>query len=212
MTGLRGRIGGIVFDLDGTLYDSPEFAITIQDSAAGYIAGLKQTSPDDARMMIAAERARLIEKSGNVPTLSAVCRHLGGTVQDLHTHFTASLQPESYLDRDERVIHLLDKLGRTMPLFLLTNNNRTLTNRITAHLGLGGLFRKIYAIDDNWQAKPDRELLERIFTETGLLPAQTLFVGDRYDVDLRLPEQMGCPVYLSQTVDQLLRLEEILLG
>lgn len=212
MTGLRGRISGIVFDLDGTLYDSPEFAATIQDSAAGYIAVLKQVAAADARRMIADERSRLIEESGNVPTLSAVCRHLGGTVQDLHAHFTASLQPESYLVRDDRVIRLLNRLGSAIPLYLLTNNNRILTDRIITHLGLDGLFNKIYAIDDNWQAKPDQALLERILAESALQPAQTLFVGDRYDVDLRLPEQMGCPVYLSQTVEQLLRLEEILLG
>jgi len=211
MTGLHGRIRGIVFDLDGTLYDSAEFAAAIQDSAAGYIAALKHLAPAEARRMITEERARLTEESGTVPTLSAVCRHLGGTVQDLHAHFAASLQPESYLERDERVIHLLAKLGRAMPLFLLTNNNRTLTDRIVAHLGLGGFFRRIYTIDGNWQAKPDPALLEQIFAESDLQPAQTLFVGDRYDVDLRLPEQMGCPVYLSQTVEQLLRLEEILL-
>jgi len=41
-------------------------------------------------------------------------------------------------------------------------------------------------------------------------PAEALFVGDRYDVDLRLPEQRGCPVYLSRSVEQLLRLEELL--
>ena len=77
-------------------------------------------------------------------------------------------------------------------------------------MGLRGLFRRIYAIDDTWKAKPDESMLDRILAEAGLKPSEALFVGDRYDVDLRLPEQRGCPVYLSQSVEQLLRLEVVL--
>ena len=65
-------------------------------------------------------------------------------------------------------------------------------------------------IDDTWKGKPDESLLDQILAEAWLLPSQALFVGDRYDVDLRLPEQRGCPVYLSQSIEQLLRLEELL--
>ena len=78
------------------------------------------------------------------------------------------------------------------------------------YLGLKGLFRRIYAIDDTWKGKPDEGMLDRILADAGLTPSEALFVGDRYDVDLRLPEQRGCPVYLSQSIEQLLRLEEIL--
>jgi putative hydrolase of the HAD superfamily len=72
------------------------------------------------------------------------------------------------------------------------------------------MFRRIYTIDDTWKAKPDEGILERILADAGLRPSEALFVGDRYDVDLRLPEQLGCPVFLSQGIEQLLRLEEIL--
>ena len=53
-------------------------------------------------------------------------------------------------------------------------------------------------------------MMEQVLDRLGLAPAEALFVGDRYDVDLRLPEQRGCPIYLSQNVEQLLRLEELL--
>ena len=204
------RIRGIVFDLDGTLYVTPEFAATIQDAAAGYIAGIKGISPDQAGRMMAETRGVLAAESGEVPTLSAVCARLGGDIRDLHTHFVEQLRPETYLARDERVIALLERLARRMPLYLFTNNNRTLTTRIIGILGLSGLFHHIYAIDDSWKGKPDEGLLDRILTDAGLTPPETLFVGDRYDVDLRLPEQRGCPVYLSRSVEQLLRVEEIL--
>ena len=204
------RIRGIIFDLDGTLYVSPEFAATIQDAAAGYLAGIKVISPDLAGRLMAATRSSLTEETGGVPTLSAVCERLGGDIRDLHTYFAEQLRPEAYLTRDERVIALLERLARCMPLYLFTNNNRILTNRIIDILGLRGLFRRIYAIDDTWKAKPDESMLDLILAEAGLKPSEALFVGDRYDVDLRLPEQRGCPVYLSQSVEQLLRLEVVL--
>jgi putative hydrolase of the HAD superfamily len=204
------RIRGIIFDLDGTLYVSPDFAAAIQDAAAGYIAGLRGITPDLAEQLMAAARSLLAEETGAVPTLSAICTRLGGNVRDLHTFFEGCLRPETCLTRDDRVIDLLERLAGRIPLYLFTNNNRTLTTRIIDHLGMNGLFRRIYAIDDTWNAKPDDGMLDRILADAGLKPAQALFVGDRYDVDLRLPEQRGCPVYLSQSVEQLLRLEDIL--
>jgi putative hydrolase of the HAD superfamily len=204
------RIRGIIFDLDGTLYVSPDFAATIQDTANSYIAGLKRIATDQACRLLATTRSLLTEETGAVPTLSAVCTRLGGNVRDLHAFFTAYLRPEAYLIRDERVVALLNRLEQSIPLYLLTNNNRELTTRIITILGLNGLFRHIYTIDDTWHGKPDEGLLDRILAEAGLTPSEALFVGDRYDVDLRLPELRGCPVYLSQSVEQLLRLEEIL--
>ena len=204
------RIRGIIFDLDGTLYVSPAFADTIQDAAAGYIAELRGITPGLANQLMAAVRSLLAEETGAVPTLSAICTRLGGNVRDLHTFFEGCLRPEAFLTRDERVIALLERLAHRIPLYLFTNNNRGLTTRIIDYLGLNGLFRRIYTIDDTWKAKPDEEMLDCILADAELMPAQALFVGDRYDVDLRLPEQRGCPVYLSQSVEQLLRLEDIL--
>ena len=205
-------IRGIVFDLDGTLYASPDFAATIQVESVAYMAGIKGIPTEEMRMLMANTRARLAEESGSVQTLSAVCAELGGSVRELHAFFEERLRPEVYLVRDERVIVLLEKLRKRFRLCIYTNNNRVLTTRILGYLGLDNLFEHIFAIDDAWRAKPDELMLEQLFWVTGLTPDQTLFVGDRYDIDLRLPEQIGCPIFLSQNIDQLLRLEGLISG
>ncbi|MEI6205620.1 MAG: HAD family hydrolase [Desulfuromonadales bacterium] len=204
------HIRGIVFDLDGTLYFCETFAGSIQDAASGFIADLKGIGQPEAALLIAATRLRLSEKSGIVQTLSEVCRELGGSIRELHGFFAANLRPETHLVRDARVILLLKQLSEHYPLYIYTNNNHALTTRIVDLLGLDGLFRRNFVIDDNWRPKPDEEMLLRVLSEIALSPAEALFVGDRYDVDLRLPEQLGCPVYLSRNVEQLLRLEELL--
>lgn len=208
---MSAEIRGIVFDLDGTLYVCDLFATEIQVTAAAYIAGLKQISQAEAVRLMAATRIRLSEESGTVQTISAVCKELGGSVQELHRFFEQNLRPEAFLVRDERVIRLLESLAEHYSLYIYTNNNRVLTARIMNYLGLNGLLSDIFTIDDTWIGKPDEGMVDRILKDIGLSSNEALFVGDRYDVDLRVPEQLGCPVYLSQNLEQLLRLEKLLL-
>ena len=203
------EIRGIVFDLDGTLYVCERYAAEIQAAATDYCAALMQISSAEAGLIMAATRLRLIEESGTIPTISAVCTELGGNLPDLHRFFGQNLQPENFLVRDERVIRLLERLAEKFTLAIYTNNNRVLASRIMNCLGLDGLFAHIFTIDDTWRGKPDEDMVCRVLKTLGLSPEEALFVGDRYDVDLRLPEQLGCPVYLSQHLE-LLRLEELL--
>lgn len=212
MPALPSEIRGIIFDLDGTLYVNEKFAALIQDAARIYIAGLRGISVQQAETLMADTRRRLFEECGILPTLSAVCCDAGGSIQELHRFFEETLAPEAFLARDERVIHLLDRLSGRYALHIYTNNNRPLTERIIRQLGIGSYFRSIRTIDDTWIGKPDEDMLVRVLAEAGLEPAEALFVGDRYDIDLRIPEQRGCPVYLSQSIEQLLRLEELLTG
>jgi len=211
LTPAASAIRGIIFDLDGTLYVCDTFSAGIQDAADAYIARIRGISQSEAGLLTAAVRRRLNEESGIVQTLSAVCVELGGNVRELHALFEQKLRPEACLVRDDRVIQLLKRLSERFSLYIYTNNNRTLATRIINYLGLDGMFRAVFTIDDHWRAKPDENMLTMILSEIGLSPAEALFVGDRYDIDLRLPEQLGSPVYLSQNLEQLLRLEELMM-
>lgn len=206
-----GKIRGIVFDLDGTLYVSECFAAEIQNAAAEYMASIKGVPQAEAYQLMAAARIRLSEEIGTTQTISAVCTDLGGSVQEMHRFFEQNLRPEAFLVRNEQVINLLERLAESFSLYIYTNNNRVLTTRILTYLGLSGSINGIFAIDDTWRAKPDDEIVRRLLEKTGLAANEVLFVGDRYDVDLRVPEQLGCPVYLSQNLEQLLRLDDLLI-
>jgi putative hydrolase of the HAD superfamily len=186
------------------------FAADIQAASATFTAGIRKISHAEAEQLMAETRQRLTEESGTVQTISAVCTELGGSVQELHRFFERTLRPEAYLVRDERVIGLLQRLAERFSLYIYTNNNRVLTARIMNYLGLDGVMRGVFTIDDSWRGKPDEGMVKRVLEKIGLAPNETLFVGDRYDVDLRVPDQLGCPVYLSRNLEQLLRLEELI--
>jgi putative hydrolase of the HAD superfamily len=206
------RIRAIVFDLDGTLYVSDEFAAVIKDAAVAYLAALLGLDREQARTAMAETRDRLTAESGAQPTLSAVCRAVGGTLPGMHEFFQQRLRPESYLVPDRRVIDLLDRLRCQAALYIYTNNSRPLVNRILVALGLEGLFRGVFTIDDSWRAKPDQGGLEQVLAIVAEPAEGVLFVGDRFDVDLCLAKRNGCPVFLCRTIEDLLQLDRLIVS
>lgn len=195
----------IVFDLDGTLYREDRLGDEVNQSAIRYVAALRQVDMIDAEAML--QRARAESRDGG--TLSRSVEALGGNLPEMHRRFAADIHPEEFLKRDERVPKLLKLLATRFGLYLYTNNNRDLSGRIMARLGVTGLFREIFTIEDYWLPKPDSKLITDILTKIAVKPAEALFVGDRYEVDLMVPESMGCPIFESQTVEELLTLEQL---
>ena len=131
---------------------------------------------------------------------------LGGDLRELHRRFAAEIKPERFLAGDERVADFLKTLGSRFELYIYTNNNRSLSAAIMEVLGVLGLFRQVFTIEESWRPKPDSIALEDVFCGIGRKPEECLFVGDRYDVDLRLPAEMGCAVCLVSTTEELFHL------
>jgi putative hydrolase of the HAD superfamily len=202
------KITSIIFDLDGTLYSSRELAAEINRVASEGVALQLGIDSGSAGALLSGAKAAIKERTGHEATLSAACREIGADIRQLHCHLAENINPEKHLVRDDRVVEMLERLGREYRLYIYTNNNRTLTDRIMKLIGIDGRFAEIFTIEDFWRSKPDRLALAKIFAAIGAEPIECLFVGDRYDVDLRLPEEHGCRVLLSKTVVELLALEE----
>ena len=203
------RITSIVFDLDGTLYINRALAVEVHDAAIVALALQLGIGTVEAEARLAAARAGLSARTGLEATLSAGFEALGGDVKALHEYLAGNVNPEKYLERDDRVAGMLRRLAREYGLYIYTNNNRPLVDRILCALGLEGLFAGIISVEDFWRPKPDRLALAKLFAAIGAEPVECLFAGDRYDVDLRLPEEHGSRVLEIRSIEQLLSLEEI---
>jgi putative hydrolase of the HAD superfamily len=199
-----------VFDLDGTLYVNNDLGREIHLCACRYIGELKGTGVTESGELIRATRKRLTTESGFDSSLSHACMELGGDLRELHRRFTLEIRPERFLSPDDRVIRLLQSLGSRFDLSIYTNNNRILSNLIMELIGVAGLFRQVLTIEDSWLPKPDRDALEWVYRTIGRRPDECLFIGDRYDIDLRLPAAMGSTVFLAASVEELLPLNKLM--
>jgi putative hydrolase of the HAD superfamily len=202
------RLISIIFDLDGTLYESRKLADEILRVSTDALALQLNVTTEEAEAKLSAVKAEISARTGCEATLSAACELLGGDIKSLHSYLAGKVNPEMYLHRDERVVELLKLLGKDYGLYIYTNNNRKLTDRIMRAIGIEDCFSEIFSIEDFWRAKPDRLALARLMAAIGAEPCECLFVGDRYDVDLRLPEEHGSRVFLTKTIEQLLSLQE----
>lgn len=208
VTGLaaeRGKLKAIVFDLDGTLYQEERLGEQVNQSAIRYVADLKGISPAEAERVL--EQTRALDRDGG--TVSRAVVALGGTLKEMHRRFAADCTPETLLRPDPRVQELLRALGTRYRLHLYTNNNRDLSGRIMDLIGVTPCMDRVFTIEDYWIPKPDRAIITDILTQIGCLPSETLFVGDRYEVDLAVPKSLGCAVLETRTTEELLRLADL---
>ncbi len=207
---LLSELKSLVFDLDGTLYVNREFAREIHLCSCRYVAELRGVSPEEAGLLIGETKKRLAEEVGIESTLSHACLAMGGDLKELHRRFAGEIRPEEFLTPDERVIRLLYSLGSRYGLFIYTNNNVSLSNRVMEAIGVSGMFRRVFTIEDSWRPKPDRLALEGVYRAMGKMPGECMFIGDRYDVDLRLPAASGSSVFLCAGPEDLFPLNKIL--
>jgi putative hydrolase of the HAD superfamily len=206
------NITTLIFDLDGTLYTSRELAEEIHRAAVDSLASQLGLQPDDAARLLLEAKRSITLASGWEATLSSACLELGADLRTLHRHLADNVAPEPFLQRDERVVAMLKRLGTNYRLYLYTNNNRQLALRIMTAIGIEDCFRKVFSIEDLWISKPDKKAIEAILADIGATAAESLFIGDRYDVDLRLPAKLGGQTYLCNSVEELLEMERILPG
>jgi len=196
----------LVFDLDGTLYQDERLGEEVHQCACRYVASLQGISALEAEGLLRKARSCSCEGEG---TLSLGVVSLGGNLQELHRRFNLEVHPEGVLHPDPRVLELLAKLAGRFELHIYTNNNRALSARIMTELGVAECFRKVFTIEDSWHPKPYRSTLLGILDAIGREPSETLFVGDRYQVDLQLPASLGCAVFEVKSIEELLTLGEL---
>jgi putative hydrolase of the HAD superfamily len=203
-------IKSIVFDLDGTLYHNRELGGEIMAAAEDLIAQCRGISLPEARKLLRSAKQALAETLDEEPTLTRSCQELGIGVRELHQAFQARIRPERYLNYDPVLQALLDSLRDHCALYIYTNNNLAITQKILALLGVEELFESLYTIEYRWQPKPDLDTLQSLMGEIGGPPESFLFVGDRRQVDLQRPEELGAAILEVHDAAELLQVHKLL--
>ncbi len=210
MSNFSNTLQSIVFDLDGTLYVNEGVNDEIEQIACELVAAGRGLTTFQGGHVLRSTRQKLTEEAGREPALSMVCFELGIELAEFHQALQDQVRPERYLNNDTALQHLLGSLAERYRLFIYTNNNYPLAQKILALLGVEHLFSRLYTIEFCWQPKPDAEALDLVLNDIGGAPDSFLFVGDRQHIDLLSPAQRGIATLLVRQVIDLLQIHKLL--
>lgn len=181
---MGNRFDLIIFDWDGTLMDS---AALIVDSVQAAARDLGLAVPSD-------ERARHIIGLGLVDAL----RYAMPDLSPERYQEAAERYRHHYLGRDHQLSlfagagDLVAELARAEHfLAVATGKSRPGLDRAFADSGLGAYFHASRCADE-CHSKPHPQMIEELMTEFGVMPAQTLMIGDTVH-DLQMAKNAGVP-------------------
>ena len=201
----------LIFDIDSTLYTCPEYAHEQIDSQVRHFAEIRGMTADAARALIADYRKKYAARHGGKRiSLGNLLTAFGISIEESIAWRKQLFNPADYLHRDERLLATLTELSARFQLACVTNNPVEPARRTLAVLGVQALFPHVIGLDTCLKSKPAREPLELALRQMGVRTSQTISVGDRYDIDLALPLEMGMGGVLVSGVEEVYALPSVL--
>jgi len=120
------------------------------------------------------------------------------------------IEPADFLSRDEKLIAVLQTLKKSYALVCVTNNPVSVGRKTLCALGVEDCIASVIGLDTFGKSKPAREPFEKAAEETGAEIAECLSVGDRYDIDIVLPLDLGMGGILVDGVSDVYELPNVL--
>jgi phosphoglycolate phosphatase/putative hydrolase of the HAD superfamily len=203
----------LLFDMDGTLYTNDAYLRSQIDLPVRRLAERQGRSFDAMSAEIAAYREQWAAAHGGRKTsLGAVFQFYGISMEENIRWREELYEPEKYLARDERLRQSLLALsggegGPAFALALVTNNPLSVARRTLAVLGAGDLFPVIVALDTCGVSKPHRAPYLKAAELLCLGPPACVAVGDRYDIDIAVPLELGMGGILVDGVEDVYGLD-----
>ncbi|MDX9957644.1 MAG: HAD family hydrolase [Spirochaetia bacterium] len=219
---LPPALRAVIFDIDGTLYQHPGYVQHQIDILIAELARVRGWSMEAAQKAVADARASVAASQGTQTTsLGNAMAYLGIDMATSVAWRERLIKPASFLGTDPALRQSLLRLRDSgLVLVALTNNPRSTGEATLQALGVADLFRRVVGLDDTMKSKPAREPfllaakhamgteLPGSGTELGGMGTEPaggfptcLAVGDRYDVDLAVPLELGMGAVLVDGVE-----------
>jgi FMN phosphatase YigB (HAD superfamily) len=185
---------GIIFDLDGTLYDATGIDAENRSAALNAISEFFAVSENEANSLLG--RA---QQTNGVASISRALFVMGVPDSVFLKHQLASLHPEQHIKSDPLLANLVRQAMATYKIALYTNTRRELVPRIIKCIGfLGDEFSVVVAGGDVREPKPSIFELQNVVKQLGIPPSDCFAVGDRWAVDLAPAASIGMtPIHVN---------------
>lgn len=235
---LPKAVKGIIFDIDSTLYTCPKYVFEQVDIQVRHFAHLRGMSEDTARTVIGKWRKEWSgSHGGRKISLGNTLLNFGISIAESIEWRKTLLKPALYLHKDYKMRACLTSLKKRFNIICVTNNPLLPAQKTLEAIGIDDLFINtgcikthayqcadsrasahvrerlgIIALDTCCVSKPAREPFEMALDAMGIRAAECVSVGDRYDIDISLPLEMGMGGILVGGAADVLLLGEVLKG
>ena len=199
-------VRALLFDIDNTLYRNDEYCNLQVELLLERFAERQGISIDEAKGRIDHEK-RVMGKSST----GNLMMRLGVSIEENARWRDELFHPDNYLVFDHELVAMMRVLRSRYLIAAVTNNTVGIGRRTLEVLGVGTMIRTVIGLDTCYISKPAVEPYARALSELAIPPGQAISVGDRYEVDIELPLQMGLGGILVECMEDLYGLPEFLL-
>ncbi len=197
----------IIFDIDSTLYTNEEYAFEQVDCQVRRFASERGISDDEARKLVADFREKFArEHGGKKVSLSNTLLSFGVPIQKSVEWRRELLEPKNFLSRDERLQKTLSALSKKFSMICVTNNPIEPARKTLVALGVENLIPEIIGLDTCNVSKPAREPFLLAAEKCGCHAQECLSIGDRFDLDIAVPLELGMGGVLVDGVEDVYEL------
>ena len=203
-----------IFDIDSTLYTNQAYAFEQVDCQVRQFAKERGITADEARRMVADYRKKFAaEHNGSKVSLGNTLLAFGVPIEQSVQWRRELLEPADFLGRDEQLIETLKILQSKYKLICVTNNPVLPARKTLEAIGVSEFFPDIVGLDTCLKSKPAVEPFQTAVERLGegIKAENCLAVGDRYDMDIALPLEMGMGGILVSGVEEVYQISKSVL-
>ena len=207
-----------IFDIDSTLYTNQAYAFEQVDCQVRQFAKERGITADEARRMVADYRKKFAaEHEGSKVSLGNTLLAFGVPIEQSVQWRRELLEPADFLGRDEQLIETLKNLQSKYQLICVTNNPVLPARKTLEAIGISDFFPEIVGLDTCLKSKPAVEPFQTAVdwlsksSEGGVKAENCLAIGDRYDMDIKLPLEMGMGGILVSGVEEVYQISNYVL-
>lgn len=207
-----------IFDIDSTLYTNQAYAFEQVDCQVRQFAKERCITADEARRMVADYRKKFAaEHEGSKVSLGNTLLAFGVPIEQSVQWRRELLEPADFLGRDEQLIETLKNLQLKYQLICVTNNPVLPARKTLEAIGISDFFPEIVGLDTCLKSKPAVEPFQTAVdwlsksSEAGVKAENCLAIGDRYDMDIKLPLEMGMGGILVSGVEEVYQISNYVL-
>lgn len=206
------HISVLIFDIDGTLYQNDSYMKEQVDCQIRRFAVLRGISETQARTMVHEYRTQWEkERSGSQISLADILQHFGIPIADIIAWRKELLRPEHYLHRDPQLVQTFEALSKKYTLICITNNAAVIGRRTLEVLGCGMFISTFIGLDTYNVSKPEKSIFECTAKNAGIPCSRCISIGDRYDIDVAVPLQLGMGGIVTECIDDVYHLPDLLI-